>query len=379
MVLLRVSSCSESFFFKRQPGAADALASGHAGLRGRLRRGFGLALGLSTLVMTASPAFAWGRMGHSIVGRAATELAEEGRLFWSANEDSIQQFSNTPDTAWKSGPSAADEKPTHWFHLDFYSPQGGALPSFFKVYAEVLKHYDEATVIDNGSATWRVQQFYLDALKHLRSSRYLEAVQLAGAMSHYIGDLAQPLHVTVNYDGQLTGQKGIHKYFETDNLEVVSRQELEDEVIRRAQKLMNDTAFRASFDQDLMHAMLVGTRRSLLDAPRILSIDKQRGRSGRGADEMREIATDRLADGVAMYALLLSRLWRDGGQTDNDRQVVAKEPKWLAPDYSQSADETSPRRSLRSGAVTKTSESRQAQLSRIVHEIGGSKTFVECE
>ena len=26
-------------------------------------------------------------------------------------------------------------------------------------------------------------------------------------MSHYIGDLSMPLHVSENYDGQMTGQK----------------------------------------------------------------------------------------------------------------------------------------------------------------------------
>jgi hypothetical protein len=34
-------------------------------------------------------------------------------------------------------------------------------------------------------------------------------------MSHYIQDAHQPLHASVNYDGQMTGNTGIHARFET--------------------------------------------------------------------------------------------------------------------------------------------------------------------
>jgi hypothetical protein len=292
---------------------------------------------LSFAQLHSGAALAWGNLGHRIVGNVATELAEEGSLFWGSNSEAVREFSNTPDVSWKNGPGASTEKPTHWFQVDFYSPQNGQLPSFFKVYAEVLKRYNEQTVTKNGTATWRVEQFYLQALKNLRSSQYIEALQLAGAMSHYIGDLSQPLHVTVNYDGQLTNQKGIHKFFETTNLEAVSAAEIETEVVARAKELMKDPEFRKSFDQDLMHAMMQATARSSVYVTKVLSLDKQGGRSGRSADAMREIAVDRLADGAATYAMILSRLWRDGGQVDNDKELSPSQPKWLAPDYSNSS------------------------------------------
>ena len=37
----------------------------------------------------------------------------------------------------------------------------------------------------------------------------------AAVMSHYIQDAHQPLHASVNYDGQMTGNNGIHARFET--------------------------------------------------------------------------------------------------------------------------------------------------------------------
>jgi hypothetical protein len=37
----------------------------------------------------------------------------------------------------------------------------------------------------------------------------------AADLGHYIGDLHVPLHTTINYDGQLTGQKGLHGLWES--------------------------------------------------------------------------------------------------------------------------------------------------------------------
>jgi hypothetical protein len=38
----------------------------------------------------------------------------------------------------------------------------------------------------------------------------------AAILSHYVADAHVPFHATVNYDGQLTGQRGIHARFEGD-------------------------------------------------------------------------------------------------------------------------------------------------------------------
>ena len=40
-------------------------------------------------------------------------------------------------------------------------------------------------------------------------------LQLAAEMGHYIGDAYVPLHTTKNYNGQLTGQLGIHAFWES--------------------------------------------------------------------------------------------------------------------------------------------------------------------
>jgi hypothetical protein len=38
----------------------------------------------------------------------------------------------------------------------------------------------------------------------------------ASVVSHYVADAHQPFHAALNYDGQLTGQSGIHSRFESE-------------------------------------------------------------------------------------------------------------------------------------------------------------------
>jgi hypothetical protein len=272
-------------------------------------------------------------LGHKVVAKVASEMVEDGELFWSANRDSLSAFSNTPDTLWKKGAGSGDEQPTHWFHVDAYTRLGSPLSTLFESYENVVDKYSVASVRENGTGIWRVEQFYKESERKLRSGNFMLALQWAGAMAHYVGDLSQPLHVTHNYDGQLTGQPGIHGWFETKNLEKDGK-DVEALVRRKARALLDSPEFRTGFDGSLMRAVLLGTERSASHVDEVLDVD---ARLGRGAEASRlqfELAVDRLADGAATYALILSRLWRDGGQPDAARKLSPSQPAWLAPAYS---------------------------------------------
>jgi hypothetical protein len=54
-----------------------------------------------------------------------------------------------------------------------------------------------------------------------------EVVRAAADLGHYLGDAHVPLHTSGNYDGQRTGQRGIHAMWETHAVEwLLSRPEL---------------------------------------------------------------------------------------------------------------------------------------------------------
>src|SRR4029077_16003668 len=60
----------------------------------------------------------------------------------------------------------------------------------------------------------RLRQAFADASKGTAPHAASNAQFYAGILSHYVADAHVPFHATVNYDGQLTGQRGIHARFE---------------------------------------------------------------------------------------------------------------------------------------------------------------------
>ena len=47
-----------------------------------------------------------------------------------------------------------------------------------------------------------------------------EIIHWAAFLAHYVADAHQPLHTVLNYDGQLTGNDGIHSRYETGMLRI---------------------------------------------------------------------------------------------------------------------------------------------------------------
>jgi hypothetical protein len=56
--------------------------------------------------------------------------------------------------------------------------------------------------------------------KAFKEKRKTEILFLAADLGHYIGDAHMPLHTSVNHDGQLTNQKGIHAFWESQMAEM---------------------------------------------------------------------------------------------------------------------------------------------------------------
>jgi len=67
------------------------------------------------------------------------------------------------------------------------------------------------------------------------------AIAIGGVMGHFVADLAQPFHTTIDYDGYAFGQGGIHTYFET---EILNQQD--ETITSDAMALLNNKDFRKS-------------------------------------------------------------------------------------------------------------------------------------
>lgn len=284
-------------------------------------------------LISTTHVYGWGQRGHETIARIGSALAPQAQ-FWNANQNSFAKMSTVPDFKWKSGPNADIEKPTHWFQIDAYFDNPGQFFGFPRNYSMAVSKYGEPTITENGTAIWRVKQLYALALEALRRKDFTSALQYAGTMSHYVGDLSQPLHVTDNYDGQKTNNKGIHAYFETALVNQLSDADIQS-VTTMAQQKLGDRNFLSQFtNNDPTEISFNEMLRAFEDKDPILMIDTKSGRNNANGDQqLMQIAMQRMADGAATLAVVLSNLWHDSGLADNGQSMDIPFPQWVPPQY----------------------------------------------
>ena len=298
-----------------------------------------LVLGLC-VVLGVCEAGAWGAHGHQIVSYVGSELTgENGEPFWTSNADNMRTLSTVPDRVWKGPKTKKDEAPTHFFQADAYVKdvnQCDDLLNFPKRYDDAVDKYGESVIIKNGTAPYRVIQMYNLAVAAFRRGDMAEGVEDVGAMSHYIGDLSQPLHVSENYDGQETGNDGIHAWFETTNLG--DEMSIRDDVMDRAHALLKDPNFMKESTGDLADILNHEIIRSLEKRDEVLQNDTKLGRQSKQAQQVQlALAEDRMADGAAVLSIVMERLSREAGLTQKSTEIPVQDPSWIAPDFSSTA------------------------------------------
>ena len=184
------------------------------------------------LFLFSTTAWAWGKRGHQIVGEAAAIVVsdEPESAFMRNHAFDIGYYANVPDFMWKKPATYAYEKPQHFMDMEIYDREFAKHPEITHPLALGRKEFEAKfpeIKPEAGRSFFRIREFYQTLEETARQLRELkepagearQKLQLkwlitAGTMTHYLGDLSMPLHVSENYDGQLTGQKGIHGYYE---------------------------------------------------------------------------------------------------------------------------------------------------------------------
>lgn len=165
------------------------------------------------------PAEAWGFDVHRfITSRAIGVLPPAIRPFFEKFRDQIVEHSVDPDL-WRTA-GFEDEPPRHFVDMDAYGPPPfGQLPRDFD---QAVNQYGRDFVMKNGTLPWRTQEVYgklVDAFTQKGPYSRENIKFFSSVVAHYVSDGHVPLHAALNYDGQLTGQWGIHSRFETELFE----------------------------------------------------------------------------------------------------------------------------------------------------------------
>jgi hypothetical protein len=179
------------------------------------------AAALAALALSALPSWrvqAWGFTGHKFIAdRAVDLLPPELKPFFQHYRTTFVEHAIDPDTYRTVG--WTEEDPRHFLDMDSYGPF--PFTDLPHDYAAAVAARGEAFVKKNGVVPWRTQEIYdrlRDAFRQLPTSGYArDNVKLfSSVIAHYTADAFQPFHAAANYDGQLTGQAGIHSRFESE-------------------------------------------------------------------------------------------------------------------------------------------------------------------
>lgn len=102
---------------------------------------------------------------------------------------------------------------------NYYEAEWSMPADTFEKYTRIPVPGDRVYWQDNFSQHG-VLPFHLEQMQYRLTEAFVNKnvpliLRLAAEMGHYIGDANVPLHTTENYNGQLTGQVGIHAFWES--------------------------------------------------------------------------------------------------------------------------------------------------------------------
>lgn len=171
---------------------------------------------LVTIILFAS----WGSTGHKIINQ------NSGMSF---NSQMMQLISWIPTIT--SHASDADyrkdtdqnEAPKHYIDIDSYQIFVSS-KQLIQDWDSIVSLFGYSTVIDNGILPWATVAT-VDTLSNCFARKdWAKAVLTAADLGHYVGDGHMPLHITENFNGQNTGNTGIHSRYETTMISKYSNQ-----------------------------------------------------------------------------------------------------------------------------------------------------------
>lgn len=153
----------------------------------------------------------WGYTGHyNISQRAALSFNQEMAQFapWA---EILAEHASDADERKSIDP---DEGPRHYIDIDNYDAFNttGRIPQTLD---SVIMIYGSSFVYSQGVLPWATLKSYDSLIACFARQDWDKAVLFASDLGHYVADGHMPLHITRNYNGQYTGNSGIHSRYES--------------------------------------------------------------------------------------------------------------------------------------------------------------------
>jgi hypothetical protein len=153
----------------------------------------------------------WGFFAHYRINRLAVFTLPKGMAgFYRANINFITEHAVSAD---KKRYVDSTEAPHHFFDADHYGKQ--PFRDMPQHWVDAAAKYSTDTLNKYGTVPWAITSNYYWLVKAFKAHDTTSILITSANLAHYLSDAHTPLHLTQNYDGQLTNQQGIHSLWES--------------------------------------------------------------------------------------------------------------------------------------------------------------------
>lgn len=132
------------------------------------------------------------------------------QVFFKKYMDYLSENAVNPD---RRRYAVVGEAERHFIDLDVYGDS--ALTILPKHWQAAVQKIGEDSLRKHGIVPWHVQLAALQLTTAFKEKNVARILRISADLGHYIADAHVPLHTTRNYNGQLTGQDGIHGFWES--------------------------------------------------------------------------------------------------------------------------------------------------------------------
>jgi hypothetical protein len=141
---------------------------------------------------------------------ALRSLPEGPKAWFIGRESEVCDHASDPDH-WKQD---RKEGPRHFLDMEPYGDPATLPRTLEAAQARVGGDYYRLGVVP-----WIIQDRWRDLVDAFRAGDPAKVAFTTAILGHYIGDAHVPLHTTINHDGQLTNQRGVHSRWESGLVE----------------------------------------------------------------------------------------------------------------------------------------------------------------
>jgi hypothetical protein len=153
----------------------------------------------------------WGFFAHYRIHRLAVfTLPKAMAGFYRSNIEFITEHAISAD---KKRYVDSTEAPHHFFDADHYGKQ--PFRDMPQHWVNAAAKYSSDTLNKYGTVPWAITSNYYWLVRAFKAHDTTAILTLSANLGHYISDAHVPLHLTQNYDGQLTNQPGLHALWES--------------------------------------------------------------------------------------------------------------------------------------------------------------------